>query len=83
MGVKLPVVLGGFSFVLGGTFFFTEPDKRQSASAAEGFMNETLSSEKNKDVLFQCIYLKQLVETTLLMTVELTACLQVFVGLIL
>lgn len=47
-------------------------------------MNKILISEKNKDVLFQCIYLKQLVETTLLMTVELTAaCLQVFVGLIL
>lgn len=34
MGIKL--VLGGFSLALGGTFFFTEPDKRQSASAAGG-----------------------------------------------
>lgn len=46
-GVKL--VLGGFSLVLWGTFFFTEPDKRQSESAAgRGVMNETLSSERTR-----------------------------------
>lgn len=82
MGVKLD--LGGFSLVLGGHFLFLQSQTKGNwHQQLGGVMNKTLSSEKNKDALCQCIYLKPLVETTSLMTVELTtACLQVFVGLI-